>query len=260
MKGQVDFILSPLLDTLKDATFASSGVIGGIETYPFCQYLMQTTFLKMTGAQEQKMKCICWEIATSDYRYRYERFFGKGSLSECSTIEDKNTIYKDLVKQIRRGLPTFDISSLFNKPTLLFDLKKEMGELFENSNWATWLPVAYSEYQKIINEIEVDCIVAEHSFFVSCDNCQWNGKKSGSTRCKNDLSLKEIYNKLYEHRNRCAHNTESYQQNLPSFFSLLDKSYRYENYFVRFFVLILIDVIMVKLFKKYDEVRMGYFL
>ena len=31
---------------------------------------MQSIFMKMTGAQEQKMKCICWEIATIDFDLR----------------------------------------------------------------------------------------------------------------------------------------------------------------------------------------------
>ena len=78
-----DFIFSPITEVLKDAVTASSGIGNGIETFPLYDYVMQSTFLKATGFQEQKMKCICWEIATFDYEYRYE--FTKTPLGECSS-------------------------------------------------------------------------------------------------------------------------------------------------------------------------------
>lgn len=43
-----------------------------MESYPLCEYVMQSLFLKLTGAQEQKLKCICWDIATHNYEYRYD--------------------------------------------------------------------------------------------------------------------------------------------------------------------------------------------
>ncbi len=82
------FILSPVSNILKDVVSASSGIGDGIETYPLCDYVMQSVFLKMTGAQEQKMKCIVWELATNDYDYRYERFT-KSPLGECSNYTEK---------------------------------------------------------------------------------------------------------------------------------------------------------------------------
>ena len=54
-----DFILSPLIKILKDGIAASRATGDGIDSYPMGEYLMQSLFLKMTGAQEQKMKCIC---------------------------------------------------------------------------------------------------------------------------------------------------------------------------------------------------------
>jgi hypothetical protein len=68
---------------------------------------MQSVFLKMTGFQEQKMKCIYWEMATNDYEYRYE--FTKNPLGECSSYTDKNIIYQQLVTQIQKYNSKFDI-------------------------------------------------------------------------------------------------------------------------------------------------------
>jgi hypothetical protein len=63
--------------------------------------------------------------------------------------------------------------------------------------------------------------------------------------------IRKIYNHLYRHRNRCAHNTQSYQQNLPTLKTLADENHQYENYFVRFAILVLIDKIFIELYEKY---------
>ncbi len=57
--------------------------------------------------------------------------------------------------------------------------------------------------------------------------------------------------KVYRHRNRCAHNTLSYQENLPTLNKLMDNDYVYENYFLRYAMLTLIDGITVTLYKNY---------
>src|SRR5688572_16987320 len=87
LNNHTEFILSPTTDILRDVVSASAGIGHGIETYPLCDYVMQSAFLKMTGFQEQKMKCICWELATNDYEYRYE--FTKNPLGECSSYKEK---------------------------------------------------------------------------------------------------------------------------------------------------------------------------
>lgn len=56
---------------------------------------------------------------------------------------------------------------------------------------------------------------------------------------------------VYRHRNRCAHNTLSYQVNKPDFEVLAGEDYGYHSYFFRFAFLILIDEIFIKLFDKY---------
>ncbi len=86
------------------------------------------------------------------------------------------------------------------------------------------------------------------SLFTNCSNCS---KNIDGKECSN---LNDIYSILYKHRNRCAHNTQSYQQNLPTLKTLANEDYQYENYFVRFAILILIDKVFIELYKKYLEV------
>ena len=48
------------------------GYRGGNTDCALKDYFLSSIFLRMTGAQEQKLKCICWEIATHNYDFRYE--------------------------------------------------------------------------------------------------------------------------------------------------------------------------------------------
>ena len=61
-----DFIISDIFEILDDAIMSSSGIDQNIAHYPLCEYILQSVFLRLTGYQEQKLKCILWEIASDD--------------------------------------------------------------------------------------------------------------------------------------------------------------------------------------------------
>ena len=171
MNNHTNFILKPIANVLKDAITASAGIGNGIETYPLCDYIFQSTFLKMTGFQEQKMKCICWEIASNDYEYRYKRY-SQNPLGECSCIEEKNKVYSDLINQITKRNPTFDIQSTINKQELLLEIRTEIATLFDHTNWSIWLQNDYNKYKDIVQEFEGNCFIGGKKLFVKCENCK----------------------------------------------------------------------------------------
>ena len=119
-----NFILSPITDILKDVVSASAGIGNGIETFPLCDYVMQSVFLKMTGFQEQKMKCVCWELATVDYEYRYE--FTKIPLGECSSFKEKQSIYKGLIEQIKKRSTNYQILNDGQKNLIIAKINNEI--------------------------------------------------------------------------------------------------------------------------------------
>ena len=226
-----DFILSPITDILKDVVSASSGIGSGIETFPLCDYVMQSVFLKMTGFQEQKMKCVCWEMASVDYEYRYD--FTKTPLGECSSYSEKQKIYKDLIKQIEKyGLEFSKLA--IDKKNILTKTIADIKDTFLNTNLSIWAQKDFLAFQTITKGIKDNHFVSEKETLFS------------------DTTLKKMYeDHLYRQRNRIAHNTASYQQNLPTLKTLINEDYKYENYFVYFFILVLIDSIFMELYKKY---------
>lgn len=234
-----EFILSPITQVLEDAVTASSAIGSGIETYPLCDYIMQSIFLKMTGFQEQKMKCISWELASNDYEYRYE--FTKNPLGECSSFKDKQLVYKNLTKLIQKHDQTFTAQTHINKASVLTTAITEVKTIFSNTNLSIWAQKSFNEHIEICKEIKI-------VHFVNDNNTLF-------AETPNSVTLKQIYeNHLYVNRNRCAHNTHSYQQNLPTLKKLSDENFMYDNYFVWFVVLVLIDKIFMTLYSKYIEV------
>lgn len=106
------FIKTPISTILKDGVNACCGIGYGIETYPLCDYIMQSLFLKMTGAQEQKLKCICWEMATYDYVYRRTYLDKvKSDYGEFSTYGQKNNVYTQLVDEIKKYNSDFEVEN-----------------------------------------------------------------------------------------------------------------------------------------------------
>lgn len=238
MQNHTDFILKPITDILKDVVLASAGIGNGIETFPLCDYVMQSVFLKMTGFQEQKMKCICWELATNDYEHRYNRF-SKSKLGECSCYSEKNTVYKDLIDCIQRHHSAFVFS--INKQSKLKVICLYIRKIFINTNLSIWAQNGYNTFEEILTTNIGNSLDKNTVLFDNVDKDDLNS-------CNH---IRKIYNHLYRHRNRCAHNIQSYQQNLPTLKTLVGENYRYENYFVRFAILILIDKMFIELYKKY---------
>ena len=232
--SHLDFILSPISNILRDVATASSGIGNGIETYPLCDYIMQSVFLRMTGFQEQKMKCIIWELATIDYEYRRILLGNDDKLGECSSYSDKNKIYKRLINQIHKYNSRFNIIIDIDKTLILQSTIADVENIFIKSNLAIWAQKSFFDFANIKTTIQ-------HQHFANNNTNLF------------EHYLQEKYAKLYKHRNRCAHNTQSYQQNLPTLKSLANDEYKHDNYFVWFALLILIDKTFVELYDKYLE-------
>ena len=244
------FILTSITKILEEAISATTGIGDGIETYALYDYVMQSVFLKMTGAQEQKMKCICWELATNDYGYRYDRYT-KNTLGECSQYKEKNTIYKDIIDQI----PNFELEDFDNyiddskKIEILSSVFNQIKQIFEESCLRKWDENKYLFFIKNFDKIFK---TPSNKARILEKNINKDEVIKSINLFDNELMLR--YEQLYHHRNRCAHNTLSYQQNLPTLDTLRGEEYVYENYFIYFSILILIDEIMMKLYQKYLEV------
>ena len=298
-----DFILSPLFDILKGGVTASSSLTAGIETYPLSEYFFQSLFLRMTGAQEQKLKCILWELASNDYQFRYE-YLNKKSYGECSEYKAKSDVFNDLVNAIKSTEQTFTIDRLWDDVPLASEV-----EAAERIRWEAKARDSYrKQADKIIRQKEntegsmteaqkreirdkfVTKPLSEQDFSNHLSSLRRDKRiheliqgvidlfdcskvKSWAeqdfiyykSKAKHYFDSKRITQKqlldgeligyhresVYKHRNACAHNTVSYQKNLPTLNALRTNDYKKRNYFFRFTLLILIDEVFVRAYQYY---------
>lgn len=195
----------------------------------------------MTGFQEQKLKCIVWELATDDYDYRYRKLSNK--LGECSSYKDKNEIYKDMIETIKECSSDFEIKGFLDKKDFMDSIENNIVTIFNNSHLANFKLKSFKQFLDIWKKL-----FSENSLLT--DNLFQSEEKH--------IRLINVYQDyLYKARNRIAHNTLSYQQNLPTLKVLKGEDYKYENYFLWFAILVLIDEVFLRLYKKYLEVSQG---
>ena len=229
----VSFIRRPIAVYLQEAVDACSNLGVGIENYSIIGFVMQACFLNMTGASEQKMKCICWEVATDDYEYRYEWL--KTSIGEYSAYADKNGVYKMLMNQIRKDNPAYVFSDK-ECEEVIKEVAQEFEDIIADTPLALWSDRLYNEAKAALKQLTTDNLATEDNLLVDTK----------------DVKVQTIYTDyLYRQRNRLAHNATSYQENLPSLKSLAVSNGRYENYYLWFVLLMVIDGVFRRLFEEY---------
>lgn len=235
-----NFILTPLANVLSEATEALVVVDSGMFGYQLADWVMPTVFLRMTGAQEQKLKCICWDLGSIDLEGRNQRYSKK--IGEMSCYDEKNHLCRDLLEFLQRNKRGFDPVADIHRAELLQEAYDEVTDICGSSLLKDW----YADYYKVFEEV-FPTFKQEH-FVV------WDYSKKEPYRNLFVEELDEAYDALYFHRIRCAHNSTSYRNNLPKFEALSGPKAMYENYFIRFYLLILLDKLFMQLYKSAIEV------
>lgn len=243
--NHIPFILRPATEIVKEAIWSLNATNGGIETYPISSYLLHSLFLKLTSAQEQKLKCICWEIACRDYEYRYDRF-ERNRYSECSGYDDKNMVYNDILNAIKKHDNSFLITDDI-KNNILHVWKTSTRELFGNGVLYHNFKRKYDEYKELITDVDKKWIMNNKQLLTNEDNISPEARRKTF-----NLALQGLFKKhVFVERNRCAHNTRSYQHNLPSIKEMVSSEHKLQNYFLFMSIIILLDEIYRKLFETY---------
>lgn len=234
-----DFIISDIFDVVDDAIMSTSSIGQNIAHYSLCEYLFQSVFLRLTGYQEQKLKCILWEIASDDLDFRYKYLSGSVKVNECSQLSDKNIVYNILKKTLEDKNHPFLFPDEIEINRQISEIKDNLISKLETSVFRKWLPREYSRFIEFSSNIRY--------------------KRDGYFTLKSifggDNYLNEAFDKLYRHRNRCAHNLLSYQSNVPKLLDFTKDVDGSDNYFTRILLLCMIDNVFTRMFKFYINNR-----
>lgn len=245
------FIKKPLLELLRTVLSSASSVGNGIEVSAINDYIIHSLFLQMTGAQEQKLKCIVWDLANRDLQYRYERY-QKWDLGECSAIKDKNIVYADIINHILPLNSTYKIfANEVQKKQFLEHILEEVDNVFASSNLLHTHSHQYIEFKEVWHDLKGANIDGGGQLVIIAKNNTQNANLTDREQ------IYGIYRLLYLHRNRCAHNTMSYQDNLPPLWELRDGYLqKHYNIFLFIAVLVMIDEMIVKAYSEYERLEM----
>lgn len=117
------------------------------------------------------------------------------------------------------------------KDKMLKDVELSMENLFADSVIVQSFPQEYKAYLEGIKKISKD------------NFAQGKTLSSGP--------FDSFYNGLFKQRNKCAHNTASYLQDMITLREMKDKFYPYKNYFTYFALLLLLDKVFISAYGKY---------
>lgn len=224
-----DFILSPITTLMQSAVESEKAFGNGMEMKPISEYVIKSLFLETTGFLEQKCKCICWELATDDYDFRYEWLSEEDRRQgEYSTYDSKNYVYKNLFSHIEKEGFSED-----ERMSFLESSKTEILYLFCNTPMESLYSRDYRNLFKRDLKKELVQFCSNNNMFFQ------------------NVMQKEFEN-LYNYRNRCAHNTVAYQKNIPDFKSIREGKFNLE-YFTWFYILNAMDKVYIELFKEYEK-------
>ena len=183
--------------------------------------------------------CILWEIASDDLDFRYKYLSGSVKVNECSQLSDKNIVYNILKKTLEDKNHPFLFPDEIEINRQISEIKDNLISKFETSVFRKWLPREYSRFIEFSSNIRY--------------------KRDGYFTLKSifggDNYLNEAFDKLYRHRNRCAHNLLSYQSNVPKLLDFTKDVDGSDNYFTRILLLCMIDNVFTRMFKFYINNR-----
>lgn len=244
------FIQTPLMTQLKTVVSSASTIGNGIEFTAINDYVLHSLFLQMTGAQEQKIKCIVWDMANSDLQYRYDKY-ELNKIGECSNIEDKNKVYGEIIAKIHELAPTYRMFVDENaKRTFLDTIFSSVCIIFNDSNFIHTHSSAYNVFKNIWGNLEGNNIDGGQQLIMCAK------KNTPNESLSNNEQLFGIYRLLYKHRNRSAHNLLSYQDNLPPLWEMRN-AYIQDHYNIFIFIatLILFDEMLMRAFAEYSRLQ-----
>lgn len=235
-----EFILKPMITVIKEAVQSTEVIDNSMTIFPLTEYIMKSLFLNLTGFQEQKIKCIAWEIAYNNYKFR-EEFKNKiKTWNEFSSYNTKNEIFKKCYEINKELKEENNIS--YNKEQMetikLIDIKNELIECIKNSNLVKSSQRDFYEF----------CMLEK---IKNINILEYKGNTNKVELL--EIGLQEIYELVYQERNRLAHNTLSYQQRFPIWKKSFIKNRDLNNYFLYFLVLCYIDRIFIKLFEEFSQ-------
>ncbi len=243
------FIKTKLSTILEDCIVRVNNIDNHMDFFLLNEFILQTVFLKLTGAQEQKFKSMQWEWGSMDLDYR----------DEILRDKDKTDVYPKQIKYSTYGDKASFINKIYNKISSMIKLE---NNILCNDDGNHLNDRFINETKKCIIEI-FDKPKSFYSFsraFIEYKKAGFITNKELELKINNKNELivfdenfkNNCYEKLYKYRNKCAHNSFVYQNPFPTLDELCQKD-KNNNIFRWFQTLLIFDEISIYFFEKLEK-------
>ena len=225
----------------------------------------------MTGALEQKLDLIQWIMSGDDVGTRYGVLRRSTPLSSNSKVVSE--IYRNflclLEKQHKLDSDEFCRyeKKLFCNRDFFWEAYEKIRELFKDSyvvvhfcrsfqNFLSIKEFRMYELEKKLNS-KSDCLSEEDKKRMGKE---YDGLKKLLEKSSLDVFLNDRYDETINFRHSVAHNINSIIEDIPSISQMNDSKFIFQNYFVRFSVLLFVDLIFTDMFCSYETFCNKYIL
>jgi hypothetical protein len=258
-KQRAKFILTPILNIIKDAVRAAACIPHGVVNYPLKEYFMQSTFLKVAGAFEQKLVYMVEEINEIEKRPKESK--DKRSkepedkrlkITFGISYDNLKAVYEALYDRIC-GSPQVihdltDNLSNQNRKAMIHEAIKDFVDAIKGSPIIYWEQRTYQQITKTNSvPLQKGKPLSRAMFFTPDQQRKYPYLLCGS--------LEQYYNDIiYTHRNFVAHNVYAKAEYPDKPSDMLVDHNANKQYCTMLIILLLLDKYFMTLFGHYRKV------
>jgi hypothetical protein len=250
-KQRTKFILTPILNIIEEAVRIAACIPHGVLNCPLQEYFMQSTFLKVAGAFEQKLADMVEVINEVEKRPK-EPEDKRLKISFGISYDNLKTVHEALYDRIC-GTPWVirdltDSLSNQERKAMIQAAITDYVEAIQGSPILYWEQRTYQQITKTNSvPLQTGTPLSETMFFMPNKQSKYPRVLCGS--------LEQYYNKIiYRHRNFVAHNVYAKAEYPDTPLKMLTHVNVNKQYCTMLIILLLLDKFFMTLFEHYCKV------
>ena len=277
MLDDFDKIISKNVSTYpQEVCCAYGNSSNNIANYPLIEYLLSSVLLRMTGFMEQKLDILQLILCNQDEDFKYNLLRKSSKLS--SNYDVVSSIYKSFHNIIRTMEKELNVSDskkysdkLFENSECILNAHTKIYNIFKNSSISSPVKRNFDDFLNLKNRLldlskditELRKELDEKS--LSLEEKKTKGIALEQLKLQQALCLSEqdyvsIYKRTIDFRHSIAHNITSIKRDLPNISFIKSENFQFENYFVRFMLILSIDEVIRDMYSYYKQLKTKYLI
>ncbi|MDR0931359.1 MAG: hypothetical protein LBM38_06460 [Clostridiales bacterium] len=216
-------------------------------------FIFPNIFMKMTGCLEHKLDMVSIQLCIDHENYKQNK------LRKSSKIPEGSSEYETIIKELLEN-----VNGLGGANKYILDLENINGTVFRNALWKDievwdsvinrlfdWIdsPLFSCYFKNNSNKCKHNCEISEVDTMI-----EKSANRIGDSLVKTkyrECPLKYLFDMAFRFRNKFAHNENSVYLVEKTPLGLRAVENEYDNWWIRFAILLYADEILRESFKKY---------